>query len=191
MTSANFLRYAGWAAMLSAMTSLLTVITGILMFTVSPFFGGFSDVFSVLTVGFMIPVAPALHFLLRSQAPVLSLAAAVIGILSMVLYGILLALLVARVLTYEQVSLTNIIASGGIGIWLLLANYAAVRGKVFPRGLAWTGLITGGGFLVLVLGFAIYPIWAVWLGRWLLAMPHREFQGGDLAREKSLDVLSR
>src|SRR5262245_35075463 len=115
MTSPNFLRFAGWAAILGAVTSLLTVITGILMFTVSPFFGGFSDVFSVLTVGFMIPVALALYFLLRSQAPALSLAAAVIGILSIVLYGIVLALLVARVLTYEQISLTNIIASGGIG----------------------------------------------------------------------------
>ena len=178
MTSPNFLRYAGWAAMLSAVMSLLTVITGILMFTLSPFFGGLSDVFSVLTLGFMILVALALYFLLRSQAPVLSLAAAVIGILSMVLYGILQALLAARVLTYEQVSLPNIITSGGIGIWLLLANYALLRGRVFPRGSAWAGLITGAGFLVLALGFAIYPIWAVWLGRWLLETPQGELQVG-------------
>jgi hypothetical protein len=62
-------------------TSLLTVITGILMFTLSPFFGGLSDVFSILTLASMIPVALVLHFLLRSQAPALSLAAAVIGVL--------------------------------------------------------------------------------------------------------------
>jgi hypothetical protein len=176
MTSANFLRYAGWAAMLSAMTSLLTVITGILMFTVSPFFGGFSDVFSVLTVGFMIPVALALHFLLRSQAPTLSLAAAVIGVLSMLLIGMLKALLVASALTYGQISLADIATSAGIGVWLLLANYAALRGKVFPRGLAWAGLIAGGGFLVIVLGFLIYPVWAIWLRHWLLAKRYGEFQ---------------
>ncbi len=176
MSTPNFLRYAGSVATLGAVTSLLTVITGILMFTLSPFFGGLSDVFSVLTLASMIPVALALHFLLRSQAPALSLAATAIGILSMLLYGILQALLVASVLTYTHVSLTNITASAGIGIWLLLTNHAALRGKMFPRGLAWAGLIAGAGFLVLVLGFSIYPIWAVWLGRWLLAGPHREFQ---------------
>ena len=170
MTSPNFLRYAGWAAILGAVASLLNVISGILwlMFTFSPFFGGLSDMFSVLSLALMIPVALALHLLLRPRAPVLSLVAAAIGILSMLVYGILQALLVAGVLTYQQVSLPNITASAGVGIWLLLANYAALRSEVLPRGLAWAGLITGAGFLVLVLGFLIYPVWAIWLSRWLL-----------------------
>jgi hypothetical protein len=86
----------------------------------------------------------------------------------MLVYGILQALLVAGVLIYQQVSLPNITASAGVGIWLLLENYAALRSEVLPRGLAWAGLITGAGFLVLVLGFLIYPVWAIWLSRWLL-----------------------
>jgi hypothetical protein len=178
MTSPNFLRYAGWVAILSAVASLLEVIAGILWLTLSRslFFGGVTDALSVLTVALMLPVALALHLLLRSRAPVLSLVAVTIGFFGMLVYGILQALLVAGVLTYQQVSLPNIAASAGIGIWLLLANYLALRGKVFPRGLAWAGLIAGAGFLVLVLGFSIYPIWAVWLSRWLLAKSHGEFR---------------
>lgn len=101
MRSPNFRRFAGWAAILGAATSLLTVIAGILMFTVSPFFGGLSDTFSLLSLALMIPVVLALHLLLRSQATVLSPLAAAIGILSMLVYGVLQALLLASVLTYE------------------------------------------------------------------------------------------
>jgi hypothetical protein len=191
MTSPNFLRLTGWAAFLGAVASLLTVITGILWLVLSRnlFFGGVTDTLSVLTLALMLPVALALHLLLSSQAPVLSRLAAGIGILSMLVYGILQALLVKGVLTYEQVSVPNIAASAGVGIWLLLANYAALRGRVFPRGLAWAGLIAGAGFLVLVPGFLIYPVWAIWLGRWLLAKPTGELQVSW--KGKLLDVVTR
>ena len=171
MTPPNFLRFAGWAAILSATASVLTVITGILwiMFTLNPFYGGLTDLFSVLSVALMLPLALALHPLLRSQVPVLSFVAAAIGIIGMLAYGMMQTLLVVGILTYEQVSLTNVAASAAIGIWLILINYTALRGKVFPRGLAWAGLIAGAGFVVLVLGFSIYPIWSIWLGRLFLS----------------------
>ena len=96
----------------------------------------------------------------------------------MLAQGTLQSLLVAHVLSFQQVNIPNIVASAGVRVWLLRANYAALRGKVFPRGLARAGLITGLGFVVLVLvpGFLIYPSWAIWLGRWLLAQPHTAVQ---------------
>ena len=83
----------------------------------------------------------------------------------MLAYGAFQSLPVAHVLTSQQVNIPHTVASAGVGVWLLLAYYAALRDKVFPRGLAWAGLIAGLGFVVLVPGCLIYPIWAIWLGR--------------------------
>lgn len=181
MTSPNFLRYAAWVAILSAVASVLETIMGILwlMSAFALFYGGLTDIFSVSCVALMLPLTLALHLLLRSYAPVLSLVATTIGIAGILVYGSLQSLLVIGVLRYEQVSIPNIVASAAVGIWLLLANYIALRNKFFPRGLAWAGMISGLGFVVLVLGFLIYPIWAIWLGRWLLAKAQHERQMGQ------------
>ncbi len=103
----------------------------------------------------------------------------------MLVFIVFQMLLVVGVLTYEQVTLIVITAGGGVGIWLLLVNYLALRGKVFPRGLIRVGLIAGAGFLVQMVSFWIwelesplfylgssaayfgYLFWAIWLGRWL------------------------
>jgi len=186
MTSPNFLRMAGWAAILGAVASILMTIAGNLWLALmlsrkmdALAFGGVTDALSVLTLALMLPVALALHLLLRSHAPVLSRVATAIGVLGILVFGSIQALIVAGVLTYPQVSVPQIAASAVVGIWLLLANYAALRDKVFPRGLAWAGLIAGGGFVVLVLGFLLYPVWAIWLGRRLLAQPHDELQSAQ------------
>jgi len=178
MTSHNFLRLAGWAAFLGAVTSLFGTIAGIL-WVINGFsysWGGVIviDTLAVVVPALMLPVALALYLILRSQAPTLSLAATAVGILCLLVYGTTQALLVADVFTFEQVSVPNLAANAGIGIWLLLTNYAALRDKVFPRGLAWAGIVTGAGFVVIVLGYLLYPIWAIWLGRWLLTKPHGE-----------------
>ena len=100
------------------------------------------------------------------------------------------SILVVGVLTYEQVTLIVITAGGGVGFWLLLVNYLALRGKVFPRGLVRLGLIAGAGFLVQMVSFWIwelesplfyigssaayfgYLFWAIWLGRHSLTWSH-------------------
>ena len=81
------------------------------------------------------------------------------------------------------------IGPAGIGLWLLLVNYLALRSKALPRGLTWIGLIAGVGWLLSGVGaliggsqilpfsigplgiFLVSPIWAIWLGRRLLAQP--------------------
>jgi hypothetical protein len=185
MDENRLLRVAGWAALLSAASNLLGLITTISFFAVGDF-GPLADLPSLLWVAFTIPVALALHVLLRSQAPVLSLAAATIGILSLLVIGIFQVLLVTRVVTFEKQSPIVITATGAVGIWLLLANYLALRADVFPPRLIWAGLIAGVGFLLLGGGFWVaglqspvmivgfltsalsYLLWQTWLGRWLL-----------------------
>jgi hypothetical protein len=128
------------------------------LFVATGDFGPLADLSSLFYVAFTIPVVLALHVILRSQGPALSLAAATIGILSLLVLGIFQALLITGTLTYEQ----------------------------FPLGLIWAGLIAGVGLLLLGVGFwaggqqspvsvigaltsyISYPIWVIWLGRWLL-----------------------
>lgn len=169
MAGTKFTGAGTWASVAGGITSIAAVVAGILMLTTSSFFGPLSDAFSALTLVLMLPVIFVVHGLIRRQAPTLSLVAAVIGVLSVLVYGILETLVAAGALDYDQVSLVNVVASAGVGVWLLLANFAALRGAVFGRGLAWAGLFSGAGFVVLVLGFTVYPIFAFWLWRWLLA----------------------
>jgi len=186
MTSPNFLRYAGLSAILGAVITLLMMITGVLFFTVGAPFGRVADIISVLQVASMIPVVLVLHIILNSQSPVLSSTAVAIGILGILVIGVLQTLLVVHVVRYAQIASPTVTASGAIGIWLLMTTYLAWRSEILPRGLCWVGLIVGIGYLLLTVGFWLgniqsplffvgstivylgYPIWAIWLGRWLM-----------------------
>lgn len=197
MTSHNEVRYLTWATYLSAAATIFMAITGILFFTVGAPFGTVNDVFSVIQAILLIAVAVAFHQIVRTEAPTLSLAAAAIGILGMLVIAILQSLLVVGVLPYEQVGRTVIAASGGIGIWLILANYGAVRYALVSKGLAAVGMIVGVGYLALVVGFGAgglesplffigsmaayygYPIWAIWLGRAHSRILQPQGQGAD------------
>ncbi len=183
MTYPNVIRYTSRFAFLSAAATLLQIVTGLLFVSIGGIFGPITDVAGVLQAVSMIALALVLHLILRSEAQGLSLTAAVIGILSMLVFIVFQALLVVGVFTYEQVTLIVITAGGGVGIWLLFVNYLALRDKVFPRGLSWVGLIAGAGFLVQMVSFWIwelesplffigssvayfgYLFWAIWLGR--------------------------
>ena len=192
MTSSNFLRLAGWAAILSGVATLLMVVTAILSSAVN-----LGDTFTVLvlaSMALMIIVALALYLMVRSQGQALSLLAAAIGTLNMLLTGIVHVLLMTDMITQEQFNAPGEgVGPTGIGLWLLLTSYLALRGKILPRGLAWTGLIAGAGWLMSGIGaliggpqtliegpqnplssigplgiFFVYPVWAIWLGRWIL-----------------------
>jgi hypothetical protein len=183
MTSPNYIRYTSWFAYLSAAATLLQIVTGLLFVSIGGIFGPITDVAGVLQAVSMIALALVLHLILRNEAQGLSLTAVVIGIFSMLVFIVFQLLLVVGALTYEQVTYIVITAGGGMGIWLLLVNYLALRGKVFPRGLIRVGLIAGAGFLVQMVSFWIwelesplffigssvayfgYLFWAIWLGR--------------------------
>jgi hypothetical protein len=189
MNENRLLRVAGWSAFLSVAASWAGLATFVL-FVATGDFGPLADLPSLFYVAFTIPVVLALHVILRSQGPALSLAAATIGILALLVLGIFQALLITGTLTYEQQSPIVISAAGAMGIWPLLANYLALRGKVFPVGLIWAGLIDGVGLLLLGVGYwaggqqspisvvgaltsyVSGPIWLIWLGRWLLRSSH-------------------
>jgi hypothetical protein len=187
MTTTQFLCAAGWAAYLSAAATVVTFVTGILFFSVGQPWGTINDAASVFQVLFMLPVVVALHELFGPNAPALSLLAAVIGTVGMLISAVLQALLVFGKVRFEQTIRTTLTAGGGIGIWLLLAGYLSLASGALPGGLAWLGLAAGGGYVLLVVGFWLggqrhplfmagslvalvgYSAWAIWLGRVLLS----------------------
>jgi hypothetical protein len=181
--SAELLPCVSWAAYLSAAATVLTFFTGILFFTVGQPFGTINDAASVFQMLFMLPLALALYQTLRPSAPVPVLLASAVGVLGMLIAATLQALLVFRKVEYEQTIGTVLAAGGAVGIWLAVTGVVALVGGVFPAGLAWLGILSGSGYVLLVVGFWIggqenalfyigslvavigYSVWAIWLGR--------------------------
>ena len=192
MTSNDVIRLAGWAAILSAATTVLMVAAAILTQTLH--LGNTFAVLVMASMTLMAAVALGLHLILRSQRQALCLAAAAIGILGMLLTVLVHALKIAGNLTVEQFNtLGEGIGPGAIGLWLLVANFLALRGGRLPRVLRVVGLVAGAGYLASGLGaliggprtltegpqnalssigplgiFLVYPVWAAWLGAWVL-----------------------
>jgi hypothetical protein len=178
----EMLHTVGWAAYLSAAATIITFVTGILFFTVGQPFGTIQDASSALQVFLMLPIALVLHVLFRARAPALSLLAMVVGIAGMLVAGLLQVLLVFRVVQFESTIRTTLSAGGAIGVWLVVIGVLSLAGGTFPRGLAWSGIVAGGGYILLVIGFWLggqqhplfwggslaavigYAVWAIWLG---------------------------
>jgi hypothetical protein len=187
MTSTELLRYAGWAAYLSAGATIISFVTGFLFFSKGQPFGTMNDTASVFQVLFMVPVALVLHRLFGPNAQMLSLLAAAVGIVGMLVAAAVQALLVLGRLTFEQTVRPAFTAGGAIAIWLLLTGYLALTSSILPGGLGWLGLLAGAGYVLMVIGFWLgeqkhplfiigsfavlvaYPIWAIWLGRLLVS----------------------
>ncbi len=186
MDTIPFLRYVGWSAYLSAAATIVTLVAAILFFSVGQPFGTISDASSVLQVLFMVPLAIALYRLLPANMRTPGLLAAALGILGMLVIAVGQSLLVVGRINFQQ-SLKFFPAAVAIGIWLLGISYLALAGELWPRGLAWASLLAGAGYVLTVVGFLIggqqnplyylgslvllisFPIWAIWLGRLLLA----------------------
>ena len=171
-----------WSAYLSAIATILTFITGILFFTVNGPFGKINDISSIFQVLFMIPLAFALYCPFPSSTRTLVLIAALIGIGGMLVAAYGQSLLVFGKIDFEG-SMKYFPAGAAIGIWLIATCSFALAYDLFPDGLAWTGILAGVSYIMLVLAFLIkgqqnivfyisglilgisYPIWAIWLGR--------------------------
>lgn len=126
----------------------------------------------------------------------LSRAAETIGIVGMTISVIVAILVLPRWIPVVQGQILTTSALGVIGLWLLVANILALRLRLFNRVLAALGALAGLGMLLsavvmwvelgasnlggavstlenirmlgVYLGEALYIIWALWLGIWLL-----------------------
>ena len=175
----------GWAALLSAVATIGTLVTGILFFAVNERFGKINDIVSVFQVVLMLPVAVAMYLLTRPGNGELALLALVVGSMGMVIVAVLQALLVVGMVSFEQTIGAVLTAGAVIGLWLVLANGIALVGGRLPWGLGVFGIAAGIGYLLSAVGFhrggqqhplfyagsilivVGYVVWATWFGRLL------------------------
>lgn len=125
-------------------------------------FGWINDVLAVVTEVLMLPIAVALHVLLRASVPRLSLVAMWIGIAGMLAIAVLQTLLVLGILTFEEEIGPVSIAFLPVVAWFVLTGYLGSSSGVLPRGLRMG---------ILGATYAGRPIWAFWLARRLRSLP--------------------
>jgi hypothetical protein len=111
----------------------------------------------------------------------LGLVAALVGIAGMMVAAYGQTLLVFKKINFET-SMRYFPAGAAIGVWLIATCSFALGYNLFPTGLAWTGILAGVSYIVIVAAFLIkgqqntifyigglllgisYPVWAIWLG---------------------------
>ena len=161
--------------------------------------GPLSDISPILQMLLLLPVMQALYRMERSRAGRSSLMAALAGVLGAFGVAAFQLLLITRVLAFEQEVGLVVLATGVVGAWLVLANHLGRIQGLLPARLAWLGMAVGvafvmepvllsalggasfwrnlmsnyvllaGAALVFLVAYVGFPIWAIWLGRALLA----------------------
>jgi hypothetical protein len=158
----GLIRVAEWCAYVSGVVSIFGI--GFLVSFFTTFIGRLgtlNDIAVAIQYVLMIPIALALHQLLRPSGPVLSRAALLVGIPGMIAVSVLQLLLVFGALPFQRqigmVSAAFLVVLG----WFLMVRHLGRANGVLPRSLPLTilaGLYFG------------YPFWAFSLGRRLRAL---------------------
>lgn len=168
MNTAPTIHTAGGIAILSGIISAIGVVFIIAMFAffmtprqdLALTFGLLNDICVALQYLLTIPVALALHRILKIYQPGLIQAATIIGIVSMLLVFALQLMLIFRVLPFErQVVWVSPVLFLGVGSWLIITGLVARSTGRLPNSVLISSLA------VPYIGF---PVWAFWLGKILL-----------------------
>lgn len=217
-------RTAGWAAILCGIAAILTFITSVLFFWLEApsvgtsaaqthLWGPLSDIFPIIQMALLLPVAYGLYLVQRPGAPTMSLVATMIGALGMLGVILLQSLLLLMIVPFEQEVGPLLVAMGLVGVWLLGVNYLARQQGGLPSRLRWLGMAVGVAFvlepvllaamggtvdwramssnyfliiwttLVFLVAYVGFPIWAIWLGGVLMASESEFARESEPARQ--------
>ena len=122
-------------------------------------FGWVNDALAIVTGLLMVPVAVAVHVLLRERGPQASRLALIVGIGANAAIVILQSLLVAGVLTFEGEIGPVLIAFLALAVWFVTTGLLGSATGVLPHGVRMS---------VLAATYVAYPFWAFWIGRHLI-----------------------
>ena len=164
----RLVRAAGWCAYASGIVSIFGIVllvafyVGLLAFDGQfGFLGTLNDISVIVQYSLALPLALALHQVLRSHKPVFSLVSLLLGVAGMIVAIVLQILLVAGVLSFgEQVGMV-IVAFMVVLAWFVITGYLARSTDKLPNSMllhVLAGLYVG------------YPVWAFSTGRRLLAL---------------------
>ena len=186
MNEATLFRLAGWSAYFNAAVFLLSLVALMLFFSVGGFWGRINDSLSIIWMLSYIPLAAAFFLINRSVNAPISLASSIIGIVAMLIFAVLQALLVLGQVRFEQTFAAVLTMSALIGLFVLIHALLARAGHTLPSGLTWVMILYGLASVIGAVGFQIggeqHPlamigllltaisglIWVIWFGRLLL-----------------------
>jgi hypothetical protein len=196
--------YVGWAAYLSGFAGILALVTLLLFFgleatpSAAPgphIWGPLSDICPIIQMLLLLVVARALYLTQRLSAPGLSLFAGVLGMVGMLGVALLQLLLRLGVIPFEQEVVAVAVATGIVGVWLIVVNHLGRIQRLVSSRLAWLGIVVGAAFffqpillaalgggsfwqnimsnyllvaasaLVFLVSYLVFPVWAIGLGR--------------------------
>lgn len=100
-----------------------------------------------------IPVAFRLHLSWRTQAVGASATALMIGVVSLLAYGLLSLVLAFGPFRAGEIGSLIVVPYGGIGLWLLLVSLGRADRAIGGGVLRWLGVAIGLGFVFLPFGF--------------------------------------
>ena len=185
--TAKLMHHASWSAFVSAVATILGVVTLLMFFGHGEPWGAINDVTSIVLAVSLLPVLLLLHRLHMRDAPVVSLAACAIGALGLIVVIVLQGLLVLRVISFAHTAIAVPLAFGLFGAALIVYGYLACSQESLPPGMGWLGIIAGAGYVTVIAGFLLggeqhplaaiggltasicYPIWAIWFGYLLVS----------------------
>ena len=151
---------AGWCAYLSGIVSIFGIAFLVAFYAtfIGPL-GTLNDIAVIIQYGLMLPIAFALHPLLRLHGQTLSLVALLVGVPGMLAVIVLQLLLVTDVLSFPQQVGMVIIAFMVVLGWFVITGYMGRSTDKLPKGTllhVLAGLYFG------------YPFWAFSLGHRLM-----------------------
>ena len=125
-------RVAVWCAYASGIVSIFGIVFLVAFFTtfIGPL-GTLNDIAVIIQYGLLLPIALALHQVLRLHGPTLSLVALVLGIAGMVAVVVLQILLVAEVLPFaQQIGMVSVGFLVVLGWFMIIWHLGRSTGKL-------------------------------------------------------------
>jgi hypothetical protein len=147
---------AGWCAIAAGVLTVTGLITLLAFFgTGSAFIGALNDLNTILMAAVTVPIALALHTVASRASGSLATVALGADILGVLLAAGFSALLLARVMSFNDTQLPITLGNGLIGVWLLLTASLLLATSVLPVPLGWLGIAGGAGLVVASMGFPL------------------------------------
>lgn len=187
MLNFELARYAGWSAVVSAIATVLGLVTLSMFFSLGQPWGTINDMTSVILAVSLLPVLLVLYQLHRQDAPLVTLISLAIGVLALLVAAVFQILLILGVIEFEQTAVIVPAAFGLFGAALIVFNAVARAQGTLPETLALLGIVAGVSYVLVIVGFILggqehpltavggltavitYPIFAIWFGRILLS----------------------
>jgi len=187
MSNTSLSRFAGWSTLVSALATILGLVTLLIFFSQGEPWGTLNDITSVILALSLLPVLLMLHRLNRGDTPNISLAALVMGVIAMLVAAVFQSLLIIKVITFAQTAILVPAAFGLFGVSLMVLGFLSRANTSIPPRWILLSIIAGAGYVLVIAGIMVggqehplaamggliavigYSIWAIWFSRLLLS----------------------